>query len=550
MTAHILTDLAITNTSNEMVTDEPLTAVVGSGSQDEIRQAVDDIIEIALISEDMGAVATALRALNPFLSLDSDKEATLDKRMLDLIDQGLVYGNPALAEAIAQSVYERSRERVSVALPFIPALLSFMEMDMSTIGAPSYYTLIIIAADAPDHLGPFVGTLIGKLAGPCLVASTFAARIITVLARNRPEYVADARDALRNLCERCPEGVLKTEATKAYQAIEGHITPEGDSGGCRRDEQAIASSQETPADLDGTTISGSRPAVARSSLSIDYERLLSIIARLLHIRGGINEPTIESEKLDQMANEMCELVRWIESEFPLTEEALNAKAASVSREEIKALSKREAPADVLLQETAPEPATVPALPAVETQPQKIEVQAEARDCHTDSSIDTVEVAAMRGMIAAVESDFSVTAGSILDAIGMGHLKPGMRGEDPKINAKEFITAFEKIIKEQKYEASTKISGKDTSGTPVSESEAKFLVSELKRCVNPSMPAPASVSAPDMTVSPVPPAEKKSVLKIMSQPASSRSPKARRHYQLSGTKKCIKIDIKDDRKMAR
>ena len=545
MTTKIFTDLTVTDGSNDTVTSKPVAAVAGSESQDEIQQVVDEIIEIALMSEDMSAVATALRALNPYLTLVHDKEAALDNRMLALIDQGSAAGSPELAEAIAQSVYERSRERIDVALPFIPALLSFLELDMSTIGAPSYYTLMIVATDAPDHLGPFVGTLIGKLAGPGLVARTFAARIITVLACNRPEYVADARDALRNLCETCPEGILKTEATKAYQAIEGHLMPGEGSGGCERDEQAIAPPQEIPANPDATIIASSRPAGARSSLSIDYDRLLSIIARLLHIREEISYPTADFEKLDQMADDMWELARWIEAEFPLTKEALKAKEAAMSPDEIKALCEHEAPAAVIPQETAPGSATVPALPVVvERQIQKTEVSATVSDCQADTSIDAVDVTAMRVMIEDVENDFSVTAGSILDAIGMGHLKPGMRGEDRKISAKEFISAFEKIIEEQKSGASAKTTGSEASGTPTSESEAKFLVSELKRCVNPSQPTPARVPAPGKAGSLVPPVEKKSALEIVPQPASGRSPKTRRYYIVSGKKKYI-INSKND-----
>ncbi|OPY30955.1 MAG: hypothetical protein A4E28_00045 [Methanocella sp. PtaU1.Bin125] len=558
MTARTLTDTAVIDMSDNPVTDDQAADIVDNASREDLQPLIENFFDIALKSEDPGAVASALRVLGPYLSRDPGLGAAVDTRMLALIDQGLAAGTPALAEAIAKSVYDRSRERVNVAIPFIPALLSFLDMDMATIGAPSYYTLMIVAAGAPDDLGPFVGTLIGKLAGPGIAASTFAARIITVLARNRPEYVTDARDALRHLCETCTEGILKTEAAKAYQAIGGSLLPDGDSEGCERDETAIVRPHEATANPAPITLSDVQSAGAPSGPSVDNTRLLSIIARLFRIRGEARAAEAGDEALDEIAGDMSAFVQWVESKFTLTEGSLNLKRAAISPEEIDAIARRNAPADASKLAAAPGRVTtqvlpvvetplpqpeVPGLPAAaETQPLETEATTKVSDNLSDSSFNAAEIAAMRDLMAEFEDNFSVVAGSLLEDMGMGHLRSGRVGEDHKISAKEFVSAFDKLINENRIETKAHL-----SDAPASGFDAKSLVSELKRCISLSQSTSVLVPAPDVPANPVPPVEKKAVPETVSLSALEQSPKPRKYYTRSGTKMCVKIEPGNDKK---
>jgi len=205
-----------------------LRAALGrSGEPAQAGLALEAISDIAVCSENLHAIACSLKALELFLPLAPETEETLDRWAQVLIKDGKARKSPKLAEAIARFVYVRSRERPAVARPFIPALIAFLELNLDTTGAYSYYTLAIVGRDAPDHFQPYIGLLLDRLESDNSAAQAFAAKIIAVLARFRPELVMDARQDLEKLSDNAAANTVKNAAREALQALQGKPEPAG-----------------------------------------------------------------------------------------------------------------------------------------------------------------------------------------------------------------------------------------------------------------------------------------------------------------------------------
>jgi hypothetical protein len=124
-------------------------ALAGSAGPEERLTAARKIAHVALVSNDMKAVARALKALRLLLPLDPGVESSIDQRLLVLADNGTVAQNAELAWALALFIHGRTQERVSVARPYVPTLLKLLTEDVATTGAYSYYALMIVAERAP-----------------------------------------------------------------------------------------------------------------------------------------------------------------------------------------------------------------------------------------------------------------------------------------------------------------------------------------------------------------------------------------------------------------
>ncbi len=204
-------------------------------------------MDFILSVNDPDVVAHALKNLMPRIPLDQCLENALDQRILALVDRGMAAKNAELAEAIALFLYRSAQERAGVARPYIPTLLSFLEQNLETTGAYSYYTLMLVARDTPDDFGPHADMLVRMLDSPGPAAKTFAMRIMTALAPRHPEYVIDARDTLRNLAETSPQGIIKAEAAGAYRAVrEASGSPRSRGSDRSSNDPAIAGLYEMP----------------------------------------------------------------------------------------------------------------------------------------------------------------------------------------------------------------------------------------------------------------------------------------------------------------
>lgn len=484
----------------------PAPARSPSPGSDKLPRLSGGIVALALTSEDLKVVACALNMLRPLLPLDHYLEEALDKRVTCLVARGSAVESPYLAEAVTHFLYNRAQQRASAVVPFIPALLSFLDQDLATIGAHSYYTLMILAEEAPDDLLPFADALIGKTASPSYAVRTLTVRIIAALADKRPGSMTNARGPLRELAENSGDGILKTEASIALQAIDGRFNSCEGAG-------AIADQTET---------------VANSRRPAGDTWLQAILARLMNLWRVISRSGGNRKATSLISGDLREITRWIEAEFPVNGNVPFAENAWALPEE----HLRFFPSKIITKaawERCVMPFSVtPDVPVIEKR-QSLETARPVNDNDPGAilSFDEAEMAKMREIIENVENDFSIKASQILDALGMEHMIPAGKGGagDRMISAGEFRLALEKILDRPRGKTpATRIAPgcrDDRSSGP----ETKSLLKEIRRNIDDSLTV-ANEPVKNMADSFLKPAEGRGVVDI-TRPRSGGSPAKKR-----------------------
>jgi hypothetical protein len=125
-----------------------------------------------------------------------------------------------------------------------------------------------------------------------------------------------------------------------------------------------------------------------------------------------------------------------------------------SFKEQKALPSSELSAEAMADDRMPAEATMHSMPPVtEIPPQVANRPQVTAPLAEDNLPNPTESVYLQEMINEVQSDFSSQAGSLLDALGMGHMKRGNSGkaEDGtyKFSGKELVLAMEKLVREHK-----------------------------------------------------------------------------------------------------
>jgi hypothetical protein len=212
-------DLIATGTGEDGAIEKHISEMASSASPDEMRSLSRQIADNVLSSQDLGVTARALKALTTLLPLDTDTENVLDRRLMALIGYGAMAKSDDLAEAVALFIYHRTQISADSARPYLPTLVSLLSQNIATTGAYSYYALMIVANEAPEHYGAFADLLVRALDSPGIAAKVFSMRVIAELASHRPEYVAGARRVLRDLSAAGQFKIIRTEATKAHYAL-------------------------------------------------------------------------------------------------------------------------------------------------------------------------------------------------------------------------------------------------------------------------------------------------------------------------------------------
>jgi hypothetical protein len=413
----------------DSVIEEHVLWMARSADPAERHSATRQIANIALTSEDLSTVARALRALKALLPLDQGTETALDEKLLALVNRGSAAKNAGLAEAIALFVYGRSKVRASAARPYIPALLSFLSQHVETTGAYSYYTLMILANDAPGYFGPHADALIRVLDSPGYAAKVFAMRIIAVLAPVHPEYVAGARDILRNLSEQSRQEMVKAEAVKAYRAVRNVAVLPDNPVNRLQDDPVIARLYEMPV----------WQRAVQYHLLTAYGDDQGAVVRSHSQRHNVRKQTRPSKRYD-LYQEFIDKLKTVENNQSF-EDPISLLS---SNEQVKAAPCETAPAKVTI--PSPSPVDEKSLPAVS---EPVETASPA----AENIYDKTDEIRLEEMLDEVQIDFSAKAGGLLDALGMGHLKRGnsFKVEDGnlKFSAREFVLAMEKLVREQK-----------------------------------------------------------------------------------------------------
>jgi hypothetical protein len=425
--------LIVKGIGEDRVVEGHVSTLARGACPDNRRIAARKIVDFVLGVNDPKAIALGLKALMPLIPLDPRYEKMLDQRIMALVDRGMVAKSAELAEAIAMFLHRGAQERTCVAKPHIPTLLSFLAQNLETTGAYSYYTLLLVAKDYPDDFGPHAATLIRALDSPSPATRTFAMRIIATLAPAHPEYVVGARSTLRNLAETSPPGIIKAEAINAYQAIREVSKSPVDHTCNLPDDPAIVRLYDMPV----------WQRAVEGHLSTAYSDNAAAVVRHHGRRKRITREMRPSKRSNMYQEfvEKLEQGEYVQS-FAEQLDLLSPEAIAVAT-----------PCEI-----EPAGAIPPApLPLSVQSPPAIEVPVVTASPAAENLQDTPDEALLQEMIVNMQKDFSAKAGSLLDSLGMGHLKQGSTGIAVDINcknsAREFVLAMEKILREHKSKAS-------------------------------------------------------------------------------------------------
>jgi ribosomal protein L40E len=367
-------DQISTGKCDDLVISELMVAVSELADPTEKELILTALKDIALKSGNAASVAASIKSLLAFTPMEMGLEDTLEIRILELITSKIAFSNRALQEAMAEFLYLRISGRVDRAAPFVDALIQFLDERAGTGGTTAYNSLMIVAANRPEYFQQHAGLLIKMLGSINTATRIQTTRIIAVLAMSHPEYVAGAEKTLLHLSSFNPDGELKNSASEALQILSSKLRP---------DEPTPIDDMERRRREEPDT-SGSLAEIMRRRMSKDkkapYEsridkRLLSMATNFA--RKADRAYKTEGDGVGPEESD-AEAINKIMDDFSDIAQSIKAEAQPVAKAEI----------------------------------------VEAAQPEVRESEEEIE---LRRMMERVKDDFSINAGSILDAIGMGHL---------------------------------------------------------------------------------------------------------------------------------
>ncbi|OPY28432.1 MAG: hypothetical protein A4E28_01556 [Methanocella sp. PtaU1.Bin125] len=407
----------------------------------DMEQAITGLMDIATKSDNPVSIAYAMKSLLAFRPLTAGLEDDLEMRAQALLMDKSAMSTKVLQEAIIDLVYIRVSERALRALPFMGTLISALDERSGKTGNISYNTLMIVAANQPELFNGQTAPLIRMLGSINKVTRIETSKIIAVLAMSHPEYVESAEKTLLDMSSFNPDGDVKNAASEAYQILSTRLKTVTIQPPQVQAVQRPA--QEPPQQAGGLAEIMRRKAGKEPKPAAEG----NVNKRLLSLATNFARKADRAYKIDGET----------QAEYEENESRTMTKIMDDFSEIAELVKAESRPADVPAAEAAP---------AAET--------------------ETSEEAELRKMMEKVQDDFTITAGSILDAIGMGHLAknppaketrhrtidnaalnntkrvrpasspdisvtrapekpPAKAEEEPEVNPKEFIASIESII---------------------------------------------------------------------------------------------------------
>ncbi len=340
----------------------------------EMEHLITGLMDIAMKSGNPISIAYAIKSLLALRPLTAGLEDDLEKRALELTADKAAISTRQLQEAIAELLYIRVSERVERAQPFIGALVLFLDERMGKGATVAYNTLMIVAANQPELFEGQISPIIKMLGSINKATRIETCKIIAVLAMSHPEYLESAEKTLLDISSFNPDGEVKNAASEAYQILTGRLQSAQKSV---PDDRARRNHYEEQ-QAGGLAEIMRRKAVKDIKQTGDNrvdKRLLSLASSFT--RKGDRAYKIEGESPAEFEKNETQAISRIMDDF------------SEIAESIKAESR---PAETPVAEVA-----------------------------AANGADSAEEAELRMVMEKVQDDFSITAGSILNAIGMGHL---------------------------------------------------------------------------------------------------------------------------------
>ncbi|WP_424359775.1 double zinc ribbon domain-containing protein [Methanocella sp. MCL-LM] len=223
--ADIIVDKIASGKCDDVAISELKVAVAEIAEPEELQRVSWAVLDIAMNSTNLTAAGYALKSMLLFMPMAEDIENALDNRVLTLVEDKSAVSNKILIEGISGYARERVAGDIDRSAVFIPAMLLFLEEASGTTASISYEVLMKAAGYRPEFFEPYAALLTRELGSINNSTRVYAARIITKLARTHPEYMAEAEKTLLHISTFYPDAEVKSAAAEAYQAITQNRAP-------------------------------------------------------------------------------------------------------------------------------------------------------------------------------------------------------------------------------------------------------------------------------------------------------------------------------------
>ncbi|CAJ37674.1 zinc ribbon domain-containing protein [Methanocella arvoryzae] len=368
----VLVDKIASGKCDDMAISELKAAVAEISDPEELQRVSWAVLDIAMNSANLTAAGYALKALLLFMPMKEDIENALDNRVLMLVEDKAAVSNKVLIEAMAGYIRERVSGNIDRSLSFIPAMLLFLEEANGGAAAISYEVLMKAAHHHPEYFESYAPLLTRELGSINNSTRIYAAKLITKLATTHPEYMAEAEKTLLHISTFHPDAEVKSAAAEAYQTITQSQLPP-------LPEPSMPAQPKHDSTGGLAEIIRKKASARERSESGDGRidnRLLSLaanFARKSDLRNGKGEAGLkshdDSEAMEKIIDDFSEIAGVITGSAD-TDRKTGSAGETISKEE----------------------------------------------------------AELRDMVAKVQMDFSVSAESLLDSIGMKHLHKDLQTE--------------------------------------------------------------------------------------------------------------------------
>jgi hypothetical protein len=458
----ILIERISTGKCDDLVVSELKVAASELTDPVDMEQTITGLMDIATKSGNPISIAYAIKSLLALRPLTAGLEDDLDNRARELLANKAAMSARPLQEAIAELIYIRVSERAERAQPFMGSLILSLDERSGKGGTVAYNTLMIVAANRPELFDGQTAPLIRMLGSINNVTRIETSKIIAVLALSHPEYVEGAEKTLLDISSFNPDGDVKNAASEAYQILSGRLKT-----GKKEPDYIPRRNLDEPQQAGGLAEIMRRKAGKDTKQASDSrvdKRLLSLATNFA--RKADRAYKLDGESQAEYEENETQTITKIMDDFSEIAESIKAEAKPV-----------EAP----MAEAAP-----------------------ANDT------DSPEEAELRKMMEKVQDDFTITAGSILDAIGMGHLAktPGTDEAKPRPAEVSLLERTKRVRTARPDLTMVRVPEKPPAKNDVEEepevNPKEFIASIESIISNIDNMQPCQTAAPDMPVAPVVP----------------------------------------------
>ena len=208
-----------------------LKSMVEEMSGDDVKSLADILMtNLVKYADDIHVLTGSIKALEVLPFLPQAKNEFIITLMLSIIkappNQRDNMERKALKREIVKFLLFFVSQDDEYALHMMPELIGALDDDNRPLSAGIYQALQRLASEKPEYFQSHSAALIKLLGSINKATRAESAKLIGIIARTHPEYVARAMPFLQSLASFYPDTTVKRNANEAYQIIHRSIKDE------------------------------------------------------------------------------------------------------------------------------------------------------------------------------------------------------------------------------------------------------------------------------------------------------------------------------------